>query len=321
MRRYWWVNHKQTHAQEIAGEFLWSPKTNSTGGENQFYKNMRIAVPGDFVLSFANSQVAYWGKVTDFAFTSAKPSEFGKAGEAWGAEGWLLPVQWSKLRSAVTPKRFISELGPLLPNKYSPIGQVSGNGHQGAYLAEIGLPAFQKVLEKSGIDLDLVFSTEEAAVIFGTYAEGLDDAIERQLEIATDLSSTEKSQLIKARRGQGLFRANVQKIETECRLTGVDNQQFLIASHIKPWRSCQTPSERLDGNNGLLLTPHVDLLFDQGFISFEDSGALIVSPMMSQADMNRLGLASPPQTRWKEFMGMQRQYLAYHRLNVLKTPV
>jgi hypothetical protein len=35
------------------------------------------------------------------------------------------------------------------------------------------------------------------------------------------------------------------------------DHRFLVASHIKPWRLSDN-SERLDGNNSLLLSPHVD---------------------------------------------------------------
>jgi predicted restriction endonuclease len=56
---------------------------------------------------------------------------------------------------------------------------------------------------------------------------------------------------------------------------------YLIASHIKPWRSANN-QERIDGSNGLLLAPHVDLLFDRGLISFTDEGSLLVSPAANE---------------------------------------
>ncbi len=78
--------------------------------------------------------------------------------------------------------------------------------------------------------------------------------------------------------GQGKFRANVQSVERACRVTKVERPEHLVASHTKPWRD-STNEERLDGENGLLLTPTIDHLFDKGFISFEDKGDLIVSPV------------------------------------------
>jgi hypothetical protein len=52
------------------------------------------------------------------------------------------------------------------------------------------------------------------------------------------------------------------------RITGVERIEHLRASHCKPWRDSSDP-ERLDAENGLLLTPSIDHLFDRGFIAFE----------------------------------------------------
>ncbi|MEX0733253.1 MAG: HNH endonuclease signature motif containing protein [Steroidobacteraceae bacterium] len=76
---------------------------------------------------------------------------------------------------------------------------------------------------------------------------------------------TEKRKIILARRGQGKFRERVSVIERACRITGVNRPEHLIASHCKPWRDCESNDERLDGENGLLLTPTVDHHFDCGF--------------------------------------------------------
>jgi putative restriction endonuclease len=69
-------------------------------------------------------------------------------------------------------------------------------------------------------------------------------------------------------------RHRVAEQEPICRVTGLARQEFLIASTIKPWRDCSN-SERLSGANGLLLSPHLDKLFDGHWISFDSSGELI----------------------------------------------
>ena len=103
------------------------------------------------------------------------------------------------------------------------------------------------------------------------------------------ITDTVKEALVLARRGQGLFRARVQTIETHCRVTRVDRPEHLRASHCKPWRDA-TNEERLDGDNGLLLTPTIDHLFDRGFISFDPDGHLLISPV-SHAHHSRNGRA------------------------------
>jgi hypothetical protein len=105
----------------------------------------------------------------------------------------------------------------------------------------------------------------------GEYTSALLDDMQRLREVP---SSTERDALTKARLGQGLFRHRVSELEPVCRVTGLARQEFLVASHIKPWRSCDN-SERLSGANGLLLSPHVDKLFDRHWISFDSGGELI----------------------------------------------
>ena len=82
-----------------------------------------------------------------------------------------------------------------------------------------------------------------------------------------------------------------------CRITGVDREEHLRTSHCKPWRDA-TNEERPDGENGLLLTPSIDHLFDRGFIAFEDDGQVFVSPVAHRESLDRMGIkpGSPPKT-------------------------
>jgi putative restriction endonuclease len=96
----------------------------------------------------------------------------------------------------------------------------------------------------------------------------------------------------------------------------VDNPAHLPASHCKPWRD-STNEERLDGENGLLLTPSIDHLFDRGFISFQDNGQLIVSPVAHAASLERMGVPTQEIVNVGEFTSGQRRFLEYHRDAVL----
>lgn len=140
-------------------------------------------------------------------------------------------------------------------------------------------------------------------------ADEADDVEERRI-LQRDIPETEKMQLIKARRGQGKFRSAVSLIETGCRLTGVTDKSFLIASHIKPWRDCED-FEKLDGNNGLLLSPHGDSLFDSGSISFNDEGQILWKNEQVLTIMEAWGLDASKNVG--SFSETQRKYLAYHR--------
>ena len=134
--------------------------------------------------------------------------------------------------------------------------------------------------------------------------------MEARIRADTELPDTEKDALIKARRGQGRFRSNVLAYEHRCRVTGVENPEYLIASHIKPW-SQSSNAERLDGANGLLLSPHIDHLFDRGYISFTDDGALLCSRLIDRSVLRQLHVE--PEINVGSFRAEQAAYLAYHR--------
>jgi HNH endonuclease/EVE domain-containing protein len=143
-----------------------------------------------------------------------------------------------------------------------------------------------------------------------------EDRLEQKLLADTELSATEKAALILARIGQDKFRSNLLSVEKRCRVTGVDDSRLLRASHIKPWRCCDTNEERLDGENGLLLAPHIDHLFDRGYISFENDGLLLLSDAISREQLELLGLKVGSEINVGLFRPTQARYLAYHRANI-----
>ena len=65
--------------------------------------------------------------------------------------------------------------------------------------------------------------------------------------------------------GQGQFRKKVlQKYESRCIITGIDNPRLLLASHIKPW-AVSSNAERLNSENGLCLSPAYDLTYSNTY--------------------------------------------------------
>lgn len=311
---FWWVNQNQTLRAEIEGGFIWSPKRNKNGAFNRFYENMKLVEPGDLILSFADQRIGYVGLATDRAVTNAKP-DFGGKGENWDQEGWLVPVRWTKLEAPVQPKALIDQLRPTLPTKYAPLTK-EGNGLQSVYLATIP-EAMAAVFVQASKEIDQAakvpsFEIENEPV------RRFEDRVEAAIKNNTTIDTTEKQELVLARRGQGKFRRNLEQIEDCCRLTGVRDRRFLRASHIKPWRLCETNHERLDGYNGLLLTPTFDHLFDKGYISFSDDGAILISDRLPNEVRCSLGLAAQS-VNAKTFTEAHEKYLAFHRKGVFLT--
>jgi hypothetical protein len=108
----------------------------------------------------------------------------------------------------------------------------------------------------------------------------------------------------------------VMRIEHSCRITHVDNPTHLVASHCKPWRDCSN-EEHLDGENGLLLTPSIDHLFDRGFSSFQDNGGLIVSPVADRPSLERMGIPTNAAVNVGLISSGQLRFLEDHRDAVL----
>jgi hypothetical protein len=143
----------------------------------------------------------------------------------------------------------------------------------------------------------------------------MDEAHERFLTLRTITGPVEVEQLVKARRGQGVYRSNLEAIEKCCRITGLRSVRHLRASHIKPWRD-SNDEEKIDGHNGLLLSPHCDHLFDRGWVMFDDDGRMVASTRL-EPEVLRAWRIEPP-TSPTPFLRRQIEYLEYHREAVFK---
>jgi putative restriction endonuclease len=319
---FWWVNQNQTARQEIGGGYMWSPKRNKNGARNAFYENMRECAPGDVVFSFVDAQIATMGIVNSYCEESPKPDEFGAVGDQWHTDGWRVAVNYRSLSAPLRPASHMADLAPTLPEKYSPL-QADGRGNQ-VYLARVPTAMANALVSLIGTDASAVVAAASGAshALNGSpsASESRSDALEAAIKADVAVPETEKQSLVRSRRGQGLFRDRVAAIENRCRVTGVENEAYRIASHIKPWAKC-TNLERLDGNNGLLLAPHIDHLFDHGFISFGDDGTLLISPVADVAALAQMGVPVTMAHNVGKFSPEQRSYLAYHRDEVFKKSV
>jgi hypothetical protein len=216
-------------------------------------------------------------------------------------------VEFHPVRLSVRPKEFISDLLPWLPEKYSPL-RANGDGLQSVYLAEVG-PEFANVL--------LARCNLDPLVLRSLHVpdDRSDEEIRSFVAEHPGLVEVEKKQLINARRGQGIFKANVRQHERRCRVTGTSSIAHLRASHIKPW-SVSTTAEKLNGSNGLLLAPHADHLFDQGWISFADGGEVLVAKVLEPEILDRWGIDASRNVG--TFTDAQSSFLEYHRDQVFK---
>lgn len=314
IRRFWWVNQNKTHREELAGGFMWSPKQNVNGAKNQFYDNMLEVQPGDVVFSYYGTRVQGVGVVLTRAEEAPKP-EFGPAaqGNNWSQDGWLVEVEYRALKEPFRSKDHIDQIRTHLPSKYSPLQKDSGDGLQSVYLAEISEGLAHLLVELA--DSQLPAASPLTGVDEAKEVESQEALALANLEGRTDIGEVERRQLIKARRGQGVFKANVRMNESRCRVTGITDRSHLRASHIKPWKDCDD-AEKLHGCNGLLLAPHIDHLFDRGWISFTSDGDLLLAPSLAADVLSSWHIS--PGANVGPFSEMQSEFLEHHRKHVFR---
>jgi hypothetical protein len=286
---------------------------------NPFYDFMREVAPTDAVFSFADTLIKAIGLAVSHAYEAPKPAEFGTAGAYWDRIGWRVDVRFTELRLPIRPSEHMDVLAPLLPTKYAPL-LPNGSGLQSVYLTHVPEVFAAALIDLMGAEArHLVHGFRVAEELALQPAIGLVQWEEHALQVVredTHLPDTDRQAIVMARRGQGLFKERVMRIERACRITGVTQPEHLRASHCKPWRDA-TNEERLDGENGLLLTPNADHLFDRGFIGFDDNGDTLVSPVAHQESLVRMGIDLDRPRNVGRFTEGQRRYLDFHRENVL----
>jgi hypothetical protein len=317
--RYWWVNHSQTFRHEFEGHYIWSPKRKRDGSRNRFYDFLREVVPGDLVLSYASGLVQGAGFAISYCHTCPRPAEFGHIGEAWDIIGWRVDVAFQLFSQRVRPKDHLPVVLPFLKQeRFAPLRD-TGDGLQHVYLTSVSDSFAQVIIGLAGETNSfsrVALHDASSPLIERELSGQLEwEEIEQQHILKADIPVTTRRALVQARIGQGLFKDRVSRMENRCRLTFVHNPAHLVGSHIKPWRE-STNEERLNGANGLLLTPTADHLFDRGFISFDDNGEVLISPVADVDSLRRMGLdpAKPP--RALPFNIDQKHFLDHHRKEI-----
>jgi hypothetical protein len=275
---------------------------------------MREIAPGDLVLSFEGTHLRAIGVARSYADECPKPPEFGSAGPNWSLIGWKVDVGYQILANQIRPADHMPNLRHLLPAKYSPL-LPDGRGLQSvSHRGAERLDARSRAVDRREEARILLHAPPVAPHVTERKADlaEWEEHLRQEVEADATIGDTEKAQIVLARRGQGIFKENVRKLENRCRVTGVERLEHLRASHIRPWRDSDKQT-RLDGENGLLLTPSIDHLFDRGFISFEDNGRLLISPVAHAESLWRMGIQTDTAFNVRAFSDGQRRHLDHHR--------
>lgn len=162
-------------------------------------------------------------------------------------------------------------------------------------------------------DIETVIDTAEQEDVLKAQLDNSVDEIDKEIE-TKQLQGEEREALIKVRVNQSAFRKLLMRRYTHCCLCDVDDESLLVASHIKPWAK-SSHEEKVDVNNGLLLCPNHDKLFDRGYISFDNGGHIVISDELSKNCAISMNIKNDMQI---ELSNDNIKYVEYHINNVLK---
>jgi putative restriction endonuclease len=213
------------------------------------------------------------------------------------AEAHVTPTETAMIWQVALPKGPpTAELARSLPEL-----QIDGDTFQVAGEASLG-----RLLRRAA---ELAMSLpNQAAEQYATEIAKLD---------ANPPNTTEVLALVKQRRGQDLFRTALMDYwGGACAFTGIAIPELLRASHAKPWAKCDTDQERLNVFNGFLFCAHLDALFDQGLMTFDDQGHPIYSAKLDTETRSKLSLGPELKLRW--ITAQHNPFLSWHRQHVFR---
>ncbi|WP_342822189.1 HNH endonuclease [Candidatus Lucifugimonas marina] len=124
---------------------------------------------------------------------------------------------------------------------------------------------------------------------------------------------TERQGLVTSRVGQGFYRQQIiEKWDGKCAVSRIDALPILIASHIVRW-SESNDEEKLDADNGILLSPLFDSLFDKHLISFDDDGSILISSNSSRISTESIEKLNMPRDARISITDGMLGYIRRHR--------
>ena len=126
---------------------------------------------------------------------------------------------------------------------------------------------------------------------------------------------TERQAILNSRIGQGIFRSKLVEYWGRCAVSGASCIALLRASHVKPWKS-STNAERLNPFNGLLLAPNIDAAFDNGLVTFDRQGRIVLSRRISGSAAYQLHINNKMRIDSKLLVAEHQSFLDHHREHV-----
>lgn len=266
---------------------------------------MREVKEGDRVFHYIAGEIRAISIAMSNCIEEKKPSSM-HGYDQWEEEGYLVHLEYHELEFALKVRDHFSEIQSFLPVKYSAF-QNNGQGNQG-YLYPCNEELAIKLLELIGNDNAYQVDEEQMELAIGIVIN------KEQNNLVPVVLETEAEAKRKIRIGQEKFKASLAPLWHHiCALCGIELAALLRASHAKPWKDSDN-LERLDSYNGLLLCCNHDALFDKGYITFDGTGLIHISPQIPSSDYGIYGIHHKMKImRYEE----NKQYFRWHKKHTL----
>jgi hypothetical protein len=280
------------------GRDIYTPGKSLVAREDSHHRLMLDPVPGDVVIHIRAAGIK--GRFIGLSTVADKPRLIRRR-----ERGKIRNIYYILLKDDV---HFDIPLQPFKDKFAQKILQYRGNSIHYPFAKNLSLVQ-RGYLKKATSGLTRLFISEIAGSE-ATYPPSDPERDIAEINSRKDIPITTKKVLIAARLGQGGFRSSLDKLWGDrCAIRGFSTRELLRASHIKKW-SESTDQERLDPNNGLLLSAHMDALFDTGLISFDQRGKMLVAKGVPAAE--RRALLRSGKLRQKPWEKLN-SYLSVHR--------
>lgn len=241
-------------------------------------------------------------------YLPVRPNAFKTKFQTVGIIGWQNRCSWDNYRDFISA---IEEVQIFLMEYYHDDTITLIDAHSFVWMAWMITESEEEFL----IDVEKHFKEESKKKRKElSTPKGREKEVERIESELSSLKGAVREAVVKLRVNQGVFRNMLLDMYDHCCLCQVRNRRLLTASHIKPW-AASTSAEKLDRNNGFLMCPNHDRLFDKGFISFSDDGSIMISSNLSENDRILTNVHPDMSIKLKEG---NKCYLQYHRNHVFK---
>ncbi|WP_417699002.1 HNH endonuclease [Pseudoalteromonas lipolytica] len=294
---YYWVNLGVSYKEVRDFKFLWAPSHTYTASGEKTVKAGWGHVPNikkdDIIICHEDKRVIYVAQALEDAYPASRPES--RTYDDWKKEGNKVDVNLIVLERPVSTDEFKHHIIERFNDQCEPkLFTVDGNATQNYMVA---IPESVASIVLSSIDSDnLSLLKQPSKSSSGKKCKKKRKAIKGGVRRARS----------NARIGQGAFRDEVLDIwNNTCPVTKVALPELLIASHIVSW-VLSDDDEKIDGYNGFPFVPNVDKLFDKGLISFANDGLLLISPHLSVATLNALGIREDTQ-----ISGLTQKHISY----------